>query len=359
MGARVALVVAVAGAGCSQVSPLFQCELDRQCVLDGVEGRCEFKGVCSYPAEDCPSRRRYGPGAGSLSGLCVGSEPDASPLEPDAPPGVCVPEPEVCGDGIDQDCIGDPADPLCAENDFAEGAVDVSDGGVFFADLRYAHDDHAPGCGSEGGRDVYYQLDLPAEEVVYLDTEGTDFPVVLSVYPSPCTALDPGLAACVRDACDRPELALFAGPLSGTNCVVVDQLDQATAAFGNASSVLRVTRTYANGPQGGGTGDTCGLPDTVAPSCGSGESMGDSAHWQAFCEPERMTTAHTCATGSTFDSVLHVHAGSPGGPEVACDDDACGNGGSYLGATLEGPGIYWFVVDGKDGGCGAYELTIE
>src|SRR5437868_695044 len=53
----------------------------------------------------------------------------------------CSPTPELCGDGIDQDCDG--IDPPCPPNDQPNGAIDISNGGDFTADLRYAHDDAA------------------------------------------------------------------------------------------------------------------------------------------------------------------------------------------------------------------------
>lgn len=52
----------------------FLCESDQQCA-DGSEGVCQPNGLCSFPADDCPSGQRYGQHSGPLSGECV--EPDA------------------------------------------------------------------------------------------------------------------------------------------------------------------------------------------------------------------------------------------------------------------------------------------
>ena len=55
---------------------VYQCSQDQQCVLDGVEGRCEPNGYCSLPDGDCPDGFRYVDEApDSLAGICVGSEP--------------------------------------------------------------------------------------------------------------------------------------------------------------------------------------------------------------------------------------------------------------------------------------------
>ncbi len=56
-------------AGCHRT---FTCDDDAQCHLDGVQGTCEANGACSFPADDCPSGRRYGEHAASgIAGSCV------------------------------------------------------------------------------------------------------------------------------------------------------------------------------------------------------------------------------------------------------------------------------------------------
>lgn len=66
------VVGALALVGCHRQ---FACDDDAQCRLDGVQGACESTGSCSFPADDCPSGRRYGKHAAeALVGECV--EPD-------------------------------------------------------------------------------------------------------------------------------------------------------------------------------------------------------------------------------------------------------------------------------------------
>src|SRR3954469_14721900 len=84
----------------------------------------------------------------------------------------CTPAPEICGNGADEDCDGH--DAICPENDTAPGAIDVTGGGTFVANVSAATDD-APntGCGGVGGRDVFYSVSLGAAEVFYFATFGS------------------------------------------------------------------------------------------------------------------------------------------------------------------------------------------
>ncbi len=53
----------------------FACDTDVDCRRSGELGRCEVTNYCSFPTEDCPSRRRYGDLAPiDLAGDCVDDE---------------------------------------------------------------------------------------------------------------------------------------------------------------------------------------------------------------------------------------------------------------------------------------------
>jgi len=50
----------------------FSCQQDAQCIFDGVIGRCEASGSCSFPDGECPTGRRYGEhAAAALVDECV------------------------------------------------------------------------------------------------------------------------------------------------------------------------------------------------------------------------------------------------------------------------------------------------
>ena len=77
---RMVAVLAVAS-GCLRTTS-HQCETSDQC---GPAGLCEPNGACSFPADDCPSGRRYGEGTGPLAGQCVSGDVDAAvPPDDDA-----------------------------------------------------------------------------------------------------------------------------------------------------------------------------------------------------------------------------------------------------------------------------------
>lgn len=73
---RLALLLALTGLhGCIDIGA-FACERG-SCDLDGRDGVCEPQGWCSYPDDDCDSRRRFEARApGALGGACV--EPASS-----------------------------------------------------------------------------------------------------------------------------------------------------------------------------------------------------------------------------------------------------------------------------------------
>jgi hypothetical protein len=74
---RLGLALAVAASfGCYE-ERAYLCETDGQCNLDGVRGRCQLTGYCSYPDLECGSEYRYESHAGEgLAGQCV--EEDAA-----------------------------------------------------------------------------------------------------------------------------------------------------------------------------------------------------------------------------------------------------------------------------------------
>ncbi len=65
------LVAVSSTSGCAPSA--FACSTDAQC--DGPGAACEPEGWCSFPADDCPSGRRYGKHSGDgLGGVCVPGE---------------------------------------------------------------------------------------------------------------------------------------------------------------------------------------------------------------------------------------------------------------------------------------------
>jgi len=267
---------------------------------------------------------------------------------------------EICGDGIDQDCNG--SDVACPPNDLPSGAIDVSAGGTFTADVSAAHDDSSGGggCGSSGGRDVFYEITLPAPEVVYLDTFGSDFATALRVYTSACP--NPGLRlTCSTGACGGTHSQTALQLSAGTHCIVVDQA--AGAGETDGAVQLQVMRTGRTGtrltsPPGSVMGTTVGGSSAWDNSCGDGSPANDVTYFFTACFGNHTVVADTCDQTEDFDTILTLYDSARG--ERTCDDDSCGLAGhaSQISRTISGPGLYWLVVDGyAQGDEGPFKLN--
>lgn len=258
----------------------------------------------------------------------------------------CAPVgPEVCGDDVDQDCNG--AAEACAANDAPDGALDITAGGTFTADMLLATN-HAVsgGCGGDGGRDVFYQITVASPDVYYFDTVGSDFNTVLRVYPSACTAIDPAaLSACADDACGGMTSQTAVRLAAGTHCVVASEYATSEPA---GSLVLRVERAGRDG-KALVASDLVSFSETAAggtsPCGGAGPEI---AYFFAACAGTRVT-AHSCESTphTTWDTVFYLVQGTQA---IACNDDVpCtgSSGKSRLDQTLTDAGLYWLVADAK------------
>jgi len=72
---RVAIVCAALASACNY-GGAFMCGSDESCSTNGISGRCESNGFCSFVDTSCQSGRRYGDNSGSVSGTCVGATGD-------------------------------------------------------------------------------------------------------------------------------------------------------------------------------------------------------------------------------------------------------------------------------------------
>jgi hypothetical protein len=266
----------------------------------------------------------------------------------------CTPSPELCGDGIDQNCDGD--DPVCVANDGAAGAIDITAGGTFTVNLSFAHDDVAANsCGMNGGRDVYYSINLSAPRVYYFDTFASNFDTVVRVYAKPCAMVGTGAnaRACQNDSCAGTRSQLAVSLPAGQSCVIVDQVS-GNETNGNVS--LRVIAGARDGiPLPAGmqtlTGDTSGstnIWDPVDVNCdGPGSDGRDLAYFFTLCPQQTLLLdAETCNTAA-FDTVLYIRNGNT--QQIACNDDACGNLHSRLtNASISNGNFFWLVIDGFD-----------
>ena len=261
-----------------------------------------------------------------------------------------APTAETCGDAIDQDCTG--ADAACPANDLPAGAIDISAGGTFSVDLSAARDDNfAPStpsmdCAETGGRDVFYQFTLPAEEVVYADTFGSNFDSVLRLYNGTCASLG-AIVTCSDDACTQVRSQIAEDLAAGTYCLVVDQF-RGTVTTGAATLVFkRGGRAGARLPARSGsvTGTNVGKPALYAASCEAETVIrGEGVHFFPSCPGNNSVSAETC-TATTIDTVMYLRTGTADTADVVCGDDNCGVR-SKITKVIAGANIQWVIVDG-------------
>ena len=278
-----------------------------------------------------------------------------------------APTAELCGNSVDEDCNG--ADVTCPPNDFAAGAIDISAGGTFTADLTAAHDDNWAAstatldCGNQGGRDVFYQFTLPAEEVVYFDTLGSNYDSVIRVFAGACTSIG-ATKACADDACSTTRSQGAVDLLAGTYCLVVDQFSSSTTAGATTLVFKRGGRTgigisAASGTQ---TGTTAGKVNHTVAGCESNTTQPDVGYFFLTCPGQTYTVGANTCSGTAFDTVIYLRSGSAATGDVACSDDVTGCGNNFqsrfTSATVSGANLQWIIVDGfGTSGNGAYSLS--
>jgi hypothetical protein len=264
---------------------------------------------------------------------------------------------------------------VCAANDAPGGAIDISAGGTFTGDLRYARDDAAQAdCGGDGGRDLFYKVVLAAPEVVYVDTFGSSFGTIVRVFPGKaCTDLVIA-PACNRNACGGAQSQIAGTLPAGTSCVVIDQ----HAADTSGMLTMHVTRGGRDGsPLGPNmqtyTSTSCTGKDNSSPgnACAGNDTATseDAGYYFMVCPSQTLTLdASTCvdATVTSFDTVMYVRRVGNAN-NLACNDDTATcmarparptkpDGSTFANVALGVTGLYWLTVDGYSGACGTYRL---
>lgn len=208
---------------------------------------------------------------------------------------------------------------------------------------------------------MFYQLTLPAAEVVYFDTFGSTFDSVMRLYAGSCAALG-ALQVCADDACGQQRTQLARELAAGTYCVVVDQYSSTVTAGAVVFNVKRGGRTGTQlAGAGSVAGTTTGKTNLSTASCETNTSQPDVSYFFTSCPGANTASANTCAA-SAFDAVLYMKTGVATSADIACSDDVsgCGNGlqPRIVNASITGANLNWIIVDGfGTTGNGTYTLT--
>lgn len=344
-----ALVVALALAGCfsPHAAPGAPCSEDGAC----PSGLACIGAVCVDPSTPPPD----GP---------VDAAVDAQLIDG------CVPVPEICGNGIDEDCDGN--DPPCPANDLPAGAIDITNGGMLTLGIAAAHsDDTGHGCSPSGGRDVFYKVNLAAPTVFYVDTFNSNFDTVIRMYPGKsCTQIGSSSATCSNDACGGSHSQVAAQLPAGTSCIVIAQHDSDETMGGITMRAINTGHTGTALNFNGGTtamsatSTTCGLTNTIDTMCTADAGSPGIEYYFMTCPGSHKVDLSDC--DATWDSVIYLADSMD--KQLTCNDDsdmtvacaASSANNSYISAaSANGPGIYWAGIAGyTSNDCGSFTLTV-
>ena len=309
-------------------------------------------------------------GAPCPDGIC----PSGQTCDVDYPGGPTCVRPGTIGDDVDSGgetffdaapddsmmtILPDGPDLPRPANDLPANPIDVSAGGVFMWDPTNALNDVASPCASAPGPDVFFTITLAAPEVLYLDTFGSSADSVIAIYPGDCTPLGT-MEACVDNSCGGTKSQGAWNLGAGTHCIVVDQVGT------NGGTAGRLDVVHGNragdplvGASGSVTGNTANDDNSNNASCGC-EPANDHHYFVTVCPGTTpMLHVETC-NNANWDTVLQIRSNAASQTSLACTDDSCGAVQSTLTATLNGPGLFWAIIDGcSDSGTYTMAFTLQ
>jgi hypothetical protein len=295
----------------------------------------------------------------------------------------CEPEPEICGDAIDQDCDEQPdtwdedcwqgcfpGDPFCTPptevsgNDACESAFELVTQGSYAGSLEEGSGGLAA-CGGTGAA-AFFRFELGSEQAVYLGAIGSSIDTVIALYRGDCTA-EP--IHCADDDCSGRSGHFVEILPAGTYIAAVKAKRDDTAgryqfkfesAAAQGARIITRPGVYAADTTTSGD-DVQACSDFFENGTGDGP---DDVYVLARCNAP--VTVSTCGT-TTFHSVLESRMlqSSEFGSATQCS--AAGSSecqADPLGATLTAysrqSGLMFLTVDGiRADDAGEYQISIS
>jgi len=251
------------------------------------------------------------------------------------------------------------------ENDTCAGAVEIAMDASATGSTALAGDDAFAGCGAGmGGKDVVYRFTLTQPGAVTIDTVGSAFDTVLSVWTiCSATGLNQEIA-CSDDFNGLTSRIDFAELAAGTYYILVDgaNIDDS----GNYVLNLRSPSPPANDDCGSARavtvnttvwGSTLGASDSGAHPIDGIPSDGPDVFYtfEASASGMRVDTL-----GSDLDTTIAVREGGCSGAVIGSNDDFGGARQSQLDLSgLTVGNTYVIQVDSAAGQAGTFRLTVS
>jgi hypothetical protein len=219
-------------------------------------------------------------------------------------------------------------------------------------------------CAPAGARDAFIELDSPLAQILFVMTDPamSTVPAALSIRDGACPGVN-SISDCVANPCPPTTIGMLLAQIPmGRSCLVVESADGATA--GQVALQIFPAQRQATpiGPGATMAGQTtCTGVSEPNMVCGNPVAITSAAYVFPLC-PGNYQFSMTVTPSAPLDPVIALRPSVPyfddsGAP--ACQDAVTGpNPEVIANQAINGPGVYWLLVEAADGGaCGPFDLS--